>query len=128
MKVRGAAVPVVLAALLAANAASAAGETRSEGEQAATTTSASGIQPVLTSRQQLDALEPEVRQTVKARVAKGEKVDDVLRTLVLNDAALRYPGAKFYDVLPRASTVLVAMPDDTVEAVEYDPKTLKLKR
>lgn len=124
MDVRGAVVSFVLAALLAANGASAAGGA-SGSEQSA---GAPGLQPALTSRQKLDALDPEVRRTVKARTAKGEKVDDVLRTLVLNDAALRYPGAKFYDVLPRANTVLVARPDNTVEAVEYDPATLKLKQ
>ncbi len=128
MNVRGAAFSVVLAALLAANTASAAGGTRSDSAQAAGAASAPAIQPALNSRQQLDALDPKVRQTVKARVVKGEKVDDVVRTLILNDAALRYPGAKFYDVLPRTGTVLVAMPDNTMEAVEYDPATLKLKR
>lgn len=128
MNVRGAAVSVALAAMLAASAASAQDAAGADVRQSASTVGAPVLQPALTSKQKLAALDPEVRRTVKARVAQGEKVEDVLRTLVLNDAALQYPGAKFYDVLPRASTVLVAMPDNTVEAVEYDPATLKLKR
>lgn len=83
--------------------------------------------PPATSQEKLAEFSPEVRQQVSARVAQGERLDDVIETLVLNEAASRYPEAKFYRVVPPASTVLVAMPDNTMRAVAYDPATLKLK-
>lgn len=83
--------------------------------------------PGQTQAQKLAALDPEVRKEVSARMAKGEKFDNVVELLILNEVALRYPGAKFYKVVPAANTVLVAMPDNTMRSVAYDPATLKPK-
>ncbi len=80
-----------------------------------------------TQQQRLSALNPEVRKEVSARMGKGEKLDDVIELLILNKAASQYPDAKFYRVVPPAHTVLVAMPDNTMRSVAYDPATLQLK-
>jgi len=80
-----------------------------------------------TQQQKLAALDPEVRKDVKARMAQGETFDHVVEQVILNEVAARYPGAKFYKVVPPAQTVLVAMPDNTVRSVAYDPATLNLE-
>ncbi|MBL8660168.1 MAG: hypothetical protein JNM75_10485 [Rhodospirillales bacterium] len=87
----------------------------------------SGTTAKQTQQQKLSALDPGVRQEVSARMAKGEKFDDVIELLILNEAAAQYPDAKFYRVVPPAHTVLVAMPDNTMRSVAYDPATLQLK-
>jgi hypothetical protein len=73
------------------------------------------------------ALSPEVKQEVSARVARGERYEDVVSTLVMNEAARRYPQASFFRIVPEANAVLVALPDNTMRTVAYDPATLKLK-
>lgn len=73
------------------------------------------------------ALSPEVQKEVSARVARGERYEDVVSTLVMNDAARRYPEASFFRIVPQANAVLVALPDNTMRTVAYDPATLKLK-
>ncbi len=88
---------------------------------------AAATAPMQTQQQRLSALDPDVRKEVSARMAKGEKFDDVIELLILNKAASQYPDAKFYRVVPPAHTVLVAMPDNTMRSVAYDPATLQLK-
>ncbi len=73
------------------------------------------------------ALSPELQKEVSARVARGERYDDVVSTLVMNEAARRYPNASFFRIVPEANAVLVALPDNTMRTVAYDPATLKLK-
>ena len=73
------------------------------------------------------ALSPEVQQEVSARVARGERYEDVVSTLVMNEAARRYPNASFFRIVPEANAVLVALPENTMRTVAYDPATLKLK-
>jgi len=73
------------------------------------------------------ALSPEVQKEVSARVAGGERYEDVVSTLVMNEAARRYPQASFFRIVPEANAVLVALPDNTMRTVAYDPATLKLK-
>lgn len=73
------------------------------------------------------ALSPEVQQEVSARVARGERYEDVVSTLVMNEAARRYPQASFFRIVPEANAVLVALPDNTMRTVAYDPATLRLK-
>lgn len=73
------------------------------------------------------ALSPEVQKEVSARVAGGERYEDVVSTLVMNEAARRYPQASFFRVVPEANAVLVALPDNTMRTVAYDPATLRLK-
>ncbi|HSO42279.1 MAG TPA: hypothetical protein VLR47_05490 [Rhodospirillales bacterium] len=73
------------------------------------------------------ALSPEVQKEVSARVARGERYDNVVSTLVMNEAARRYPNASFFRIVPGANAVLVALPDNTMRTVAYDPATLKLK-
>lgn len=87
----------------------------------------SGTSVKQTQQQRLSALDPEVREEVSARMAKGEKFDDVVELLILNKAAAQYPDAKFFRVVPPAHTVLVALPDNTMRSVAYDPATLQLK-
>lgn len=73
------------------------------------------------------ALSPELQKEVSARVARGERYDDVISTLVMNEAARRYPNASFFRIVPEANAVLVALPDNTMRTVAYDPATLTLK-
>jgi hypothetical protein len=73
------------------------------------------------------ALSPDVQKEVSARVARGERYEDVVSTLVMNEAARRYPQASFFRIVPEANAVLVALPDNTMRTVAYDPATLKLK-
>ncbi|MCU0893852.1 MAG: hypothetical protein MUD06_05925 [Rhodospirillales bacterium] len=73
------------------------------------------------------ALSPELQKEVSARVARGERYEDVVSTLVMNEAARRYPQASFFRIVPEANAVLVALPDNTMRTVAYDPATLKLK-
>lgn len=72
-------------------------------------------------------LSPEVQKEVSARVARGERYEDVVSTLVMNEAARRYPEASFFRIVPEANAVLVALPDNTMRTVAYDPATLRLK-
>lgn len=88
---------------------------------------ASAAQTKQTPQQKLSTLDPAVRDAVSARMHQGETFDDVVELFLLNEAAARYPDAQFYRVVPPANTVLVAMPDNTMRSVAYDPATLKLK-
>ncbi len=72
----------------------------------------------------LAALDPQVRDQVMARMGKGQTVNGVLDTTVLNQTSRQYAGANAYWAAPEVNAMVVDQ-GQVRRPVQIDPRTLQ---
>ncbi len=77
---------------------------------------------------EMAGLTPEKRAEVEARMKQGgQKVHEILKTILLNSIQVKHPASSIVALDFDEGVAVVQTPDDKMETVKFDTKTLQIK-
>jgi hypothetical protein len=77
---------------------------------------------------ELSELTPDKRAEVEARMKQpGQKVDEILQTMLLNSIKLKYPANRIVALDFARGVAVVELPSKEMRMVEFDTRTLAVK-
>jgi hypothetical protein len=76
---------------------------------------------------ELSGLSPELRAQVKARAVGGNSVTEVLQVMLLNNIKIKHEASLIVAMDWAKGVAVVRLPNGSLEAVNFDPRTLQIK-
>lgn len=75
---------------------------------------------------EMAGLSPEIRTQVLARATHGNSVTEVLQVMLLNNVKIKHEASLIVALDWNQGIAVVKLPNGTLEAVHFNPKTLQI--